>query len=120
MSIIVQYIYVLLIKLGLKTFSVEEIYASFASGELPADGLYRLLKPKQIADFVALHAKVKDVFEDGVGEFPYLLTIHLSKLLIENPRRLAFIIPQVDALIEKDLEKNIFRRNKKKNIVRQE
>jgi hypothetical protein len=108
-----------LVKWHLKTFPVEEVYALFAAGKIQAEGVYARLRPRQVSDFIALHEEVRRALAEEKG-FPPSLATCLAEMLTENPRRLAFVVSQVDALIERDLEKNIFRERGTKNIVRRE
>ena len=101
-------------------WSVEETYCSFVLGHIPADGVYSFLKPDQVDSFVDLHEQVKAALESGKGELPPVVTVHLIHLFINNRRRFAFALAQVDALIEKDIEKNVFRSRGTKNIIRRE
>ena len=109
---------VFLVRWHLKMFPVERVYALFAAGEIQAEGVYARLQPKQVNDFVALHEEVKRSVIEKEG-LPPNLAVCLAQAFIENPRRFEFIIPQVDALIERDIEKNILQR-RGKNVVRRE
>ena len=107
-----------LVRWHLKTFPVEKVYVLLAAGKIQADGVYTRLRPKQVDDFIALHEEVKRSVIEKEG-LPPNLAVCLAQAFIENPRRFEFIIPQVDALIERDIEKNILQR-RGKNVVRRE
>ena len=108
-----------LVRWHLKTFPVEVVYALFAAGQIQAEGVYARLRPGQVNDFLALHESFKQALAKR-EELPPVLAICLTQALVDNSRRFEFIIPQVDALIKRDIEKNIFRIRGKKNIVRRE
>ncbi len=108
-----------LFALHLKSFSVEETYAMFMTGKIPADGVYARLRLRQVQEFTELHEQVKNGFNGSQGDIPPFVSIFLA-LEFSNYRRFPFMLPQVDALIERDIEKNIFRRRGKKNIVRRD
>ena len=110
----------LLFKLHIINYSVEELYTSFFSREISADGIYLCLRPKQVEKFIELHSRVKALFDGEDSGLPPVILFQLSSFLVENPGRFASSIAQVDTLIERDIEKNIFRRNNRKNIVSRE
>jgi hypothetical protein len=107
----------LLVRWHLKTFPVETTYALFAAGKIQAEGVYARLRPGQVKDFIALHEDVKQILTEKEKLSP-VLAICLAQALIQNPRRLTFMISQIDALIERDIEKNVFRKRGGKNIVK--
>ncbi len=115
-----NFIEALLTKLGLRRWPVEEVYCSYVLGEIPADGVYAFLKPDQVDAFIDLHEAAKQVVEGGDQLLPDLVVLHLAELLVKDRARFVFAMGQVDALIERDIEKNIFRRRGEKNVVKRE
>lgn len=111
----------LLFALHLKNFPVEEIYVLFLTGKIPADTVYLRLRPRQVKDFIELHEQIKRVFQgNDDDDIPPFVVVLLAMEFTKNHRRFPFMLPQVDALIEKDIEKNIFRRKGKRNIINRE
>ncbi len=113
-------VYGLLVKWGWMKQSVAEVYTSFVRGEIPADGVYVFLQASQVDEFISLHQQVRSVLDGDSDKLPDLVSARLIELFVDNPRRFAVVLNQVDALIERDLEKNIFRRKKKGNVVHRE
>jgi hypothetical protein len=110
--------------LHLKTFPIEQIYGEYLTGDIPADAVYAWLRLKQIDDFINLHERIKRAVDNGFeaadDDIPLAMFAYLVGTLQNHPHRLHFALQQLDRIIEADLEKQIYRRLGKKNIIRRE
>lgn len=113
------YLRVLLIRLGIISIPYKETYIALALGEATASDVYRFLKKDQVDAFVALHEEVKKLFEgDKSAEVPDEVLVGIAKVMAET-RRFYFFLSQIDAVIERNLEKEI-EKKRGRNVVGRE
>ncbi len=110
----------ILTSLGLKKWPAPLVYCAFIKGNIPASRVYEVLDPNHVEEFILLHEQTKKALEDGKDELPPAVIFSLTHIFLHNRRHLDCALMQVDALIEKDLEKNIFKKKLGKNVVMRE
>lgn len=94
----------------------QRVYCSFILGEITADEVYKLLRSAQKSEFLRLHSEVKSSVEKSDGRLPTEVVFQLGGLLLSNPRRLSCVLVQVDALIDRDVDRNIFKTTRRPTL----
>ena len=122
-------------KWNLKKYPVPDLHSKVMRGRLSEAGLYRLLRPNQVDEFIAYHEKVtvlldlvdengaQEETESFVKQNPELglFWVNNGLYLIADKRRRTWAgLNQISNMIKRDLEKSVLHARGKDNIVRRE